>query len=156
MTEDFTGFRNFFTLNFIAKPIYNAYRLSSKLYSGLVEHRVDNDNISVIATKSENGEYMIGLCYSDKTFSENIPTLSEKIALDDSIIGRTVTLWCIDKENTNPYRLYERLGAAKPTSEEIMLLRNEGELKPLSVFIASENTIEINLSANSTYFISIK
>ena len=36
MTEDFSGFRNFFTLKFIAKPIYNAFVMASKLGSQLV------------------------------------------------------------------------------------------------------------------------
>ena len=156
MTEDFTGFRNFFTLNFIAKPIYNAYLLSSRMYSGLVDYEKTADAVDVIPTRDENGEYMVAVTYSDECFTEDIEAVKEVVSFDENIIGKAVTVWCIDKEHTNPYRLYERLGIDKPTEEEILLLREEGNLKPIATFTAVENEIEINLSANSTYFISIK
>ena len=44
MITDFSGFRNFFTLNFIRKPIYNAYILASKLSDGLLRSENENEN----------------------------------------------------------------------------------------------------------------
>jgi hypothetical protein len=38
MVTDFSGFRNFFTLNGIKKPIYNAYVLGAKLYDNLLQN----------------------------------------------------------------------------------------------------------------------
>ena len=56
MVADFPGFRNSFTLNFIAKPIYNAYIMASKLHSGLVYAEYSN-NIYVVPTKNESNAY---------------------------------------------------------------------------------------------------
>ena len=37
LTEEFTGFRGFFTLNYIAKPIYNAFALAAKLKENVLK-----------------------------------------------------------------------------------------------------------------------
>ena len=51
MVVDFSGFRNFFTLNFIAKPIYNAHLLTSKMGDLLVRTERDNENVFAFSTK---------------------------------------------------------------------------------------------------------
>ena len=79
MTVDFSGFRNFFTMNFFAKPIYNAHILASKLKSGILESKCDNKNVTVIPTKSENNEYAVILTYCDSAFSENLPETEEEL-----------------------------------------------------------------------------
>jgi hypothetical protein len=47
MKYDFTGFRNFFSLNFFAKPIYSAFILASKLHTGLVEAKYNRTIIKL-------------------------------------------------------------------------------------------------------------
>ena len=79
MIKDFSGFRNFFTLNFIAKPIYNAYILASHLGSALLGAAAENENIHTVATKKENGDLAVLLSYSSEHFSEDLPEIEESL-----------------------------------------------------------------------------
>lgn len=155
MITDFSGFRNFFTLNFFAKPIYNAHLLASKLYEGLVDYKAD-ENIFVIPTKNEKGDYSVLLTYCSEKFEENLPDKETSISFEADFAGKTVTVYRIDKDTANPYRLYEKLKLNQNLSdEEIKLLREEGKIKPVAVFDATEE-INLKLTANCTYFIAVK
>ena len=154
MVEDFSGFRNFFTLNFIAKPIYNAYILASKLGTGLLHADCDNENISIVPTKNDKGDIAVLLSYSSEHFEEDIPDILESVELEDDISDKTVTVWCIDKNTTNPYRLYQKMGIDSPTSEELMTLRNEGKLKPV-MLRGSNEPLALKLTPNCTYLITV-
>lgn len=155
MTEDFSGFRNFFTMNFFAKPIYNAYILASRLYENLLPYRCDTENVYVIPTRNEQNQYRILLAYSAEHFEETLSPVCETIALPPEARGKTVTLYRIDRNTTNPYRLYEKMGLTPAlTDEEIKLLREEGRLKPMDAQIAA-NTLALELSANSVCMIEI-
>ena len=101
MVEDFSGFRNFFTLNFIAKPIYNAYILASKLREKLLQVNCETPNLFVIPTKNDNNDYAVLLTYSADSFEEDLPASQETLSFTEDVIGKTVTVWCIDKEHTN-------------------------------------------------------
>ena len=149
MVEDFSGFRNFFTLNFIAKPIYNAFVLAYRLGDKLLDVQCENENISVIPTKTENG-YAVMLTYCDETFTEGLPVIEETVRLPEN---GTVTVWCIDKETTNPYRLYQKLGIDTPSQEQIQLLRQEGQLKPVKQL--SGNSVTLQLTPNCTYLLEV-
>ena len=59
MVEDFSGFRNFFTLHFIAKPIYNAHILANKLEDRLFVAEKEEENLYLIPTKNEKGDYAV-------------------------------------------------------------------------------------------------
>jgi len=157
MTEDFSGFRNFFTLNFIAKPIYNAHILSSWLGEGLVEAKTENEKLSVIPTKTEAG-YGVLLSYSGEHFEEDILPSDEQITFREDIIGKTVTVWCIDRENTNPYRMFQKMGSpTEPTREQLSALREEGRLKPLCTYTAQSAALSpISLTANCVYYITVQ
>jgi xylan 1,4-beta-xylosidase len=156
MVKDFTGFRNFFTLNFIAKPIYNAYRLAAKLGESVLSSECENEFVSVIPTKNDKGENAVLLCYCDKNLTDALPEIEETVKFEDDISDKTVTIYCIDKKHTNPYRLFETMGSPEnPTQEQLSLLRNEGELKPLSIQSGKEE-ICIKLTPNSTYLIEVK
>ena len=154
MTEDFTGFRNFFTLNFIKKPIYNAYVLAAKLGEDLVDFDTDNSNIYVVPTKTEEGGYAVLLSYSSELFEEDLPTLEKEIVFTDDISDQMVTVYCIDKEHTNPYRLSQKLGIEKPSDEDLKALREEGKMKPMCVQAGSE-PLHLTLTANCTYLICV-
>lgn len=156
MKEDFTGFRNFFTLNFIKKPIYNAFVLSSRLGCGLLEYKKDNENLFAVPTKTDRG-YAVLLTYSSETFEEEIPTLSEVIGFDEGILGKRVTVYCIDKSTTNPYRLFQKMGEPKDLSEEqLLILRAEGILKPTASFTATENRISLTFTPNSVFLVTVE
>ena len=158
MVEDFSGFRNFFTLNFIRKPIYNAFCLAAKLHEGLLSYETENDNIFAVPTKDENGRLAVLLTYSGEYFEEDIPEIEESVTFEDNIIGKTVIVWCIDKTTTNPYRLAQSRGIGKnPTKEEIALLREEGGLKPIAEFKCDDNAkITLKLTPNCTYLVEVK
>ena len=73
----------------------------------------------------------------------------------ENVEDKTVTVWCIDKNTTNPYRLHEKLGIVTPTEEQIKLLREEGNLKPVKV--QKGNTpLTLQMTPNSTYFITVE
>lgn len=153
MKYDFTGFRNFFSLNFFAKPIYNGYILASKLHNGLLEAKYDNDSLFVTPTKNENDEYAVLISYSSDKFQEDIPEINEEVVFENIPENQNVTIYCIDKENTNPYRLYERMGLDRNLSEEnIRILREEGNIKPFKT-LTSKDKINLKLTPNSVYLI---
>ena len=154
MQTDFTGFRGFFTLNFIKKPIYNVYVMASRLHEGLLSFECENNNLHIIPTKDENGNYAVLLSYSGEFFEEDIETLNENLSFEEELVGKTVTVYRIDKETTNPYRVYQRLGLTDLSTDDIMMLRREGEMKP--VYTGTLNgDLELTLTPNSTYLISV-
>ncbi|MBQ3023059.1 MAG: hypothetical protein IJD91_07075 [Clostridia bacterium] len=155
VTEDFTGFRNFFTLNFIAKPIYNAYVMSGRLKENLLSYSKENENIYVIPTKAENG-YSIMLTYSNDLFEEIIPELDEKVVFEENLVGKNVTVYCIDREHTNPFRVYENQGTKTPNEEQLRELRAAGKLVNLYEGVLDSNEITLKLTANCTYLIEVK
>lgn len=156
MTEDFSGFRNFFTLNFIAKPIYNAYILASKLGESLLDCRKDNENLFVLPTQTAPGSYSVLISYSSEHFEEDLPDVKETLVFPESIAGKTVTVWRIDRDTANPYRLYQKLGMTNPTPDDLRLLREEGRLKPALTYIADDNpAISIPLSANAVCLVTV-
>ena len=154
MTEDFSGFRNFFTLNFFKKPIYNAHVLAAKLGESILCAENSNENICVIPTKDKQGNYAVLLTYASEYFEEDIPVIEETITFEEDIKDKQVTLWCIDKNTTNPYRLYEKLGIETPNEEQIRLLREEGKLKPV-LQEKYNGQIKLTLTPNCTYLITI-
>ncbi|MBE6657872.1 MAG: hypothetical protein E7604_05435 [Ruminococcaceae bacterium] len=155
MVVDFSGFRNFFTMNFFAKPIYNAYVLASRLYENLLPYCCDTENVYVIPTRNEQNQYRILVTYSSEKFDETLSTVREMITLPAEAQGKTVTLYQIDRNTTNPYRLYERLGlSSNLTDEEIRLLREEGRLTATDNFVAAD-TISLELTANAVYMIEV-
>ena len=154
MVTDFSGFRNFFTLNFFAKPIYNTYVLASKLHGNLITSRTDNKNVFVIPTKNDKNEYSVLLNYSSEYFEEDLPEITEEIVFDTDVAGKKMTLYCIDKNTTNPYRLYQKKGITELSETDIKELREEGNIKPISECTISDK-IKLKLTANSVYLIII-
>ncbi|MGN0178503.1 MAG: hypothetical protein ACI4DY_03550 [Monoglobaceae bacterium] len=157
MITDFSGFRNFFTLNFFAKPIYNAYVLASKLYENLLSVSAKNKNIFTIASKSDDDKYSVLLTYSSENFEEDLPETEEDLVFEKDIEGKTATVYCIDKHTTNPYRLYEKMNTDNLGEKEISELREEGNIKPVSKFVVSKaDKITLHLTANSVYLVEVE
>ena len=155
MTEDFSGFRNFFTLNFIAKPIYNAYILSNKLKESVLASTY-GENYFVLPTVDENGHYAVMVSYSSENFREDIPDVRETVAFESDIVGKKVTVWCIDKTHNNPYRTWERAGFPEISGDLLGQLKEEGKMKPIAVFTAENNFVELNFTANATFLITVE
>ena len=155
MVEDFSGFRNFFTLNFIAKPIYNVHILANKLGENLLAATYE-ENLFVIPTKDENGNYAVMVSYSSANFEEDLPTMEETLSFCEDIVGRHVTIWRIDKNTMNPYRMWEREGKPEMSKEVLRRLREEGCLKPSATFTAKENFITLSLTPNATVLVALE
>ncbi|MBQ9117138.1 MAG: hypothetical protein IJY04_08945, partial [Clostridia bacterium] len=154
MTEDFSGFRNFFTLNFIKKPIYNAFILASRLGETLLECENSEENVHVIPTKAKNGSYAVLISYSDEHFTEDIPQKEITVHFDGAITATKATVTCIDKTTANPYSLYNTLKIGIPSEKEISLLREEGEMKAKTLPVAN-GSITVTLTPNCTCLITL-
>ena len=154
MVTDFSGFRNFFTLNFITKPIYNAHLMTSKMGDYLVGAECENENIFTVPTKSDNGNYAVMLTYCSKHFEENLPDVEELLTFEEDISDKTITVYCIDRHHNNPYRMWERAGKPEMTEGMIKALREEGRLKPIRVQKGKE-PIELHLTPNCTYLVTV-
>ena len=153
MVTDFSGFRNFFTLNFIAKPIYNAHILASKLGEDLLTADC-GENIFVLPTKDKNGNYAVMISYSSEYFEKDIPEITEEVTFAEDIADKTVTVYCIDKNNTNPYRMWERAGKPEMTEDMLKALREEGKLKPVKIQ-KGDDPLVLSLTPNCTYLITV-
>lgn len=154
MVEDFSGFRNFFTLHFFKKTIYNAHILAARLYEDLLETKNDAENVFVIPTE-QDGRYAVLLTYASEHFSENLPTIQQSITFEANVSGKKATVYCIDKDTTNPYRLYQREGMTELRADDIARLREEGNLKPVQQFVMADK-IALTLTANATYLITLE
>lgn len=155
MVTDFSGFRNFFTLNFITKPIYNAHLMTSKMGDYLVGAVCENENIFTVPTKDKGGNYSVMLTYCSKYFAEDLPDVEETLTFAEDVSDKTVTVYCIDRCHNNPYRMWERAGKPEMSESMIRALREEGRLKPLGVQKGSEPII-LKLTSNATYLITIE
>ena len=157
MVRDFTGFRNFFTLNFIAKPIYNAHILASRLHEGLLDWEGERKELAVIPTRNDRGDYAVLLAYASEYFDEDIPGETETVEFSEDLTGRRVTLWAIDRDHTNPYRLFEKMGVEDPDREQLKQLRAEGKLKPVSEGICQGSVLKgLRLAANGVYLLTVE
>ena len=155
MLEDFSGFRNFFTLNFIKKPIYNAFVMSSRLGEKILKCEEDRSDLFVIPTRLDSGKMSVLLTYSADEFEDDIPTVEETVCFDEDVSDKTVIIWCIDRENTNPYRLFEKMGKDTLDKGDIERLREEGIMKPIAVQ-SGRDPIVLKLTPNCTYLVEVE
>lgn len=154
MVEDFSGFNNFFTLNFIRKPIYNAYVLAGKLHEEILEAEHSTKHLYVLPTKNDKGEYSVLLTYALDNYAEDLESIEERIEFEKDLKGKHLTVYCIDKTTTNPYRLFQKFGVDKPSEEQIKLLKEEGKLKPVKQE-EYNGALNLQLTPNCTYLITI-
>ena len=97
------------------------------------------------------------MTYASEYFEENIPALREQLEFAEDLTGRRVTIWAIDRENTNPYRLFEKMGVEDPDQEQLKQLRAEGKMKPLYQGICQGKRLpEMDISANGVYLITVE
>lgn len=147
MTAEFEGFRNFFSLNFIKKPIYNAFVLAAKLHENLLETNISEDNLTVIATKNEENKLAVAVTYANQNIQKDIEKKTLTITVDGIKAGKKkVTVWTIDPEHTNPYALYlKKKYPKKLSAEQTEELRKEGTLKPRVFVIETTNKAQLEL-----------
>ena len=94
------------------------------------------------------------LSYSSNFFEENLPEVTEQLTFSDDISDKSVTIYCIDKDHTNPYRMWERAGKPEITGDTLKSLREEGRLKPL-VTQSGSSPLTLKMTPNCTYLITV-
>lgn len=156
MTEDFSGFRNFFTLNFITKPIYNAYVMMRKIRTKLTKCDCDVENMSAFSTRDENGGAVL-MAYAAENFDKKLDTVTDTVKINGVFGKCKMTVWCIDDLHTNPYGLYLRNGYTDVTDENLEILRNEGNMKPIfEGEVTAEGSIEYKVAINNNSLMLIE
>lgn len=131
MVTDFSGFRNFFTLNFFRKPIYNAFSLAAKLGDIRLPYRAWEDcpGLSVLPTGFANGNMAILFSYTAWQSDGAEECVPVTLTLNGLGAEYRVRLWVIDRTHANAFRRYEELGSPEhPDEAQISELRRAGEL----------------------------
>ncbi len=159
MTTEFEGFRNFFSLNFIKKPIYNAYVLGAKLKENILADEIDGEYVTSLATKDDNGDLAILINYAEKYFDENLPDIKIPVKISGIDGKKKVTVWKIDRDNTNPYRVFLKENMDEKLNEEqIAYLRDVATLKPETFVLDANGELELEVSttANGTVLVQVE
>ncbi len=151
MEADFTGFRNFFTLNFFQKPIYNAYVLSAKLGENVLCLQ-ETDGVTVFATKDEKDNVQLMLCYADEIFSTEAQAKKVTLSLEGFEGVYKVRKYIIDKTHSNALECYNRIVEnEQPTEAQILHIQKAGMLysEELGSINAADAVFEETLGANA-------
>lgn len=154
MTEDFSGFRNLFTLHGIRKPIYNAYCLMNRLGSERLPAVSSDPRIRLLAT-AEGEKTRVLLIYAPERFRADAETVTETLTFEGLEGEREIGVYRIDRTHTNPYALYLEKGFSPAlTDEQLRLLTREGELKPARETLR-DGKLELTLPPNSFVFLEL-
>jgi len=156
MVVDFSGFRNFFTLNFFAKPIYNAFKLAGRLGEEKLGCDTKNitDEYSILPTKDKNGNVAVLLsrCTDDLRKLETETVELEIKGLTDVSKAK---IRVIDRNNANAYEEFKRLGSPENLSQEqILHIREKAECVSKEIDIKN-NTVIFDMQNFSTVLIEI-
>lgn len=158
-TQEFMGYRNMISLNYVKKPIYNAYLLLGKLKENILAVDTDTDNLTVLPTADNKGQLSVMLAYASEHFDTTLPSLSHALTFDGLHGLHTVRIWRIDDNHTNPLRFAEANGIGHtPSNEELILLRREGTIKPFAELnwdFSKNSTITVEMDNNALLLIEI-
>lgn len=161
--KDFLGYRNFFTKNGYAKPIYNAFVLAGKLGEEKLNFFTPVRTLgtawtSMMPTKHVDGHMSILMSYANDDLNPNIEsceTTVEVLGLDRTY---RVRKYIIDAEHANAIYKYRQLGCPdEPTEEQKKAIREFGELKEEDVgkVSAEENSIQFEMPGNSVVLLEL-
>ncbi len=154
MVIDFSGFRNFFTLNKIRKPIYNAYVLTGKLYENVLLCKTD-DTTSALVTERD-GKIAAMVCYAAKNFDKRLPDFSDILEIDGLNGKKTVTVYVIDRDNMNPYEYSKQYKTDTFSPAQLEILKKEGMLKPVKKYEENaEGKLQIPLNSTDEALIFV-
>lgn len=148
LKRDFEGYRNFFTLNFFRKPIYNAYVLAAMLGNKLLQSTGENDKTGTVPTICEDGSVRI-IIYSQ---SQNNETVELNIT---GLSGRySISHFRIDSEHSNSYTEWCKMGRPdNPDQSQREIIMQAGNIESLysgrDAELNGEYTEIINMPPNS-------
>jgi len=160
MKTDFSGFRNFFTLNFYPKPIYNAYVLAGKLGGEKLHFftNLSHEYVSVMPTRHTDGHMSHLLCYADGEFRIDLPEKEVPITFEGLDREYNIVKYIIDKNHSNAITKYNALGCPdSPTEEQKELIRDFAALKPQNcgTVSAERNSITLTMEQNAVVLLEL-
>lgn len=160
MTTDFSGFRNFFTLNFYPKPIYNSYVLAGKLGDEKLHFfsTLALEYISVMPTKHADGHFSVLLCYADGEFRLALPDMKVPVKFEGIDKEYKVISYTIDKNHANAITKYRELGCPdNPTEEEKQIIREFASLHPENIgkISPSNNALTLDMEQNAVVLLEL-
>ena len=143
MQTEFTGFRGFFTLNHIPKPIYHAYTLAARMGDTLLDAEDgQSEDLTVIPTLKADGTVSLMMVYANENLDTKLPDLDLTLELAGLGNKTHAKIRRIDKENANAYAIYENMGKPEILSDDdIRSIRNQSRLSATE----EEYTGELNL-----------
>ncbi len=149
MTEEFTGYRGFFTLNGIPKPIYHAYRLCRKLGEQFLKAESENPDLAVLATR-EGENLSILLAYAQEHFEEDYPDLKDTLTINGLEGDYQVTTWKIDQNHACPYTLFKKEEMPIiPDEEQREHLMKASELIPEQSVVCANGKLELPIACTT-------
>ena len=130
MQTEFTGFRGFFTLNHIPKPIYHAYTLAARMGDTLLDMADgQNDDLTVIPTLKADGTVSLMMVYANENLDTELPDLDLTLELTGLGNKTHVKTWRIDSKHANAYAVYESMGKPEmPSEDDVRSIRNQSRL----------------------------
>ncbi|MDD4690450.1 MAG: glycosyl hydrolase [Eubacteriales bacterium] len=161
LTTDFMGFRSFFTLNRFPKPIYNAYVLTAKLGTALVECGESPEFMGVFPTTDTNGKITIMTYYTD----DDLDNVQEDKDITLSINGidgiYKMTKYCIDETHCNSYTKFKELGSPyNPDQWQREVIGQAGKVAPMEppcgIVADGKYEIDLNMTNDSMYLIELE
>ncbi len=165
MKTDFSGFRNFFTLNFYPKPIYNAYVLAGKLgseklfhISDLTSGNITDEHFSVMPTKHSDGHISTLICYADGEFRINLPAAETEVKFENIDKAYNVIRYVIDKNNANAITKYNELGCPdNPTDAQKKEISDFASLMPENIGKVSpeNNSVSFTMEQNAVVLLEL-
>ena len=107
----------------------------------------------MIPTKDEKGNYAVLLSYTNDECQTPLADRDETLVFEGDLAGKTFTVYAIDREHTNPYRLWQEDGEPETlTDEQLVRYREAGKLMPVKVTPAT-GALPLHLTANATYLV---
>ncbi|MBQ2742805.1 MAG: hypothetical protein IJF32_08380 [Oscillospiraceae bacterium] len=160
MKADFSGLRNFFTLNFFPKPIYNAFVLAGKLGEEKLSFyaRRTHEHVSVMPTVHEDGHISVLFAYADAELRNELPEIEVPLRFLGIDRAYRVEKYIIDKKHANAIEKYRELGCPdNPTDEQKKEIYDFATLKAESAGeISPENSnYEFMMENNSVVLLEL-
>lgn len=160
MTQDFSGFRNLFTLHFIRKPIYNAYLLMHRLKNRLLPAESTCPGAEILATKDGSGNIAAVIAYASEHFDRVMPAVRDTVTVFCEPGRYRVTVRGIDAGHCDPCMLARRNGWTEPFDEkQLEILRGEGMLKIIEEYELECGTaaqIPVSFADNALWLVELE
>jgi xylan 1,4-beta-xylosidase len=140
----FDGFRTLAT-NGIDKPVLNFFRMASKMTGDRVAVKTDSTTISALASRSSRSAAVLLWNYRDDDVpGPDTPVRLNIAGLPSTVTSVGLTLYRIDKDHSNSYTAWKRMGSPqKPTPEQYAQLEAGAQLQRLD----GTRTVQANAGA---------